>query len=306
MDEIAASGDVDLVVVATGGRAGLRPTVAALEAGKAIALANKEVLVMAGNVITALAARHGAQLRPIDSEHSAIWQCLWGEDVAKVRRLILTASGGAFRDRPLDELARVTPEEALRHPTWKMGRKITVDSATLFNKGLETIEARWLFGIGLERIEVLQHRESVIHSMVEFVDGSVKAQLGVPDMRLPIQCAITYPDRADVAPIPPLNLARIGSLQFGEIDHARFPCLRLAMEAGRRGGTHPAVLAAADEIAVEQFLAGRCGFLDIPRAIEDVLAAHDPVDDPTLDQVLAADAWARDHASRVLIGLARH
>ncbi len=303
MTEMVTRDDVDVVVVATGGRAGLWPTLGALKAGKAVAIANKEVLVMAGDVITALAKEHHASLRPIDSEHSAIWQCLWGESPGAVRRLILTASGGAFRDRPLEELARVTAAEALKHPTWKMGRKITIDSATLFNKGLETIEARWLFDVPLERVAVLQHRESVIHSMVEFVDGSVKAQLGVPDMRLPIQCALMYPERPPVVPLAPLDLARLGSLNFGEIDHRRFPALGLAMEAGRKGGTYPAVLAAADEVAVEDFLAGGCGFLDIPAVIEGALGAHRPSGEASLEAVLEADDWARRWAAERLRGL---
>jgi 1-deoxy-D-xylulose-5-phosphate reductoisomerase len=297
MDEMVLLPGVDVVVVATTGRAGLGPTVAALKAGRPVALANKEALVMAGSVLTALVREHGGALRPIDSEHSAIWQCLWGEDPASVKRLILTASGGAFRDLPLEDLARVTPEQALRHPTWRMGRKITVDSATLFNKGLEVLEAQWLFDVPIERIAVVQHRESVIHSMVEFCDGSVKAQLGVPDMRLPIQCAITYPERAPVAPLAPLDLAKLGSLNFGQVDHRRFPCLSLAIEAGRVGGTAPAVLAAADEVVVDHFLAGRCGFLAIPRAIEATLSAHRPTDDPDLATILEADAWAREHTA---------
>jgi|FLYL01.1.fsa_nt_gi 1-deoxy-D-xylulose-5-phosphate reductoisomerase len=293
MAGMAAHPDVDVVVVATVGASGLDATLAAVRAGKAVAIANKEVLVMAGHIVTAEAKASGAQLRPVDSEHSAIWQCLWGEDPAAVERIVLTASGGPFRDRPREELARVTSEEALRHPNWQMGQKVTVDSATLLNKGLECIEARWLFGVPMERIEVLLHRESIVHSLVEFRDGSVKAQLGVPDMRLPIQCALTYPERLPGAGVPRLDLRRTGALTFGVPDPRQFPCLALAVEAGRRGGTYPAVLAAADEVAVQHFLAGHIGFLDIPAAIEDALAAHRSSANPDLDKVLQADAWAR-------------
>lgn len=299
MEAMAAHPDVDVVLVGTPGAAGLAPTLAALRAGKAVALANKEVLVMAGAVLTRAAAEGGGELRPVDSEHSAIWQCLWGEERGGIARLILTASGGALRDRPLESLDTVTPEEALRHPTWTMGRKVTVDSATLFNKGLETIEARWLFDVPVERIEVVMHRESIVHSLVEFRDGSVKAQLGLPNMRLPIQCALTYPERLP-CPVPRLDLAALGSLQFAPPDFARYPCLALAMEAGRRGGTYPAVLAAADEVAVEEFLAGRIRFTDIPRLIEWVLAAHSPGPEDDLDAVLEADTWARRQARAVL------
>lgn len=299
MAEMASHPDVDVAVVGTTGATGLAPTLAALRAGKAVALANKEVLVMAGGVLTRAAAEGGGEIRPVDSEHSAIWQCLWGEDRGGIARLILTASGGALRDRPLETLDAVTPEEALRHPTWTMGRKVTVDSATLFNKGLETIEARWLFDVPVERIEVVMHRESIVHSLVEFRDGSVKAQLGLPTMRLPIQCALTYPERLPCA-VPRLDLAALGSLQFAPPDLARYPCLALAMEAGRRGGTYPAVLAAADEVAVEEFLAGRIRFTDIPRLIERVLAAHSPGPEDDLAALLEADAWARRQAREAL------
>lgn len=296
MEAMASHPAVDIVVVATTGAAGAGPAMAAIRAGKAVAIANKEVLVMAGHIITAEARRCGAELRPIDSEHSAVWQCLWGESPDAVERIVLTASGGPFRDMPREELARVTAEEALRHPNWQMGRKITVDSATLLNKGLECIEARWLFDVPLERIDILLHRESVIHSMVEFRDGSLKAQLGAPDMRLPIQCALTYPERLPGACIPRLDLKMIGTLNFGVPDMKQFPCLRLALEAGRKGGTYPAVLAAADEIAVQQFLSGHIGFLDIGHAIDDALTAHRSTANPSLDEVLAADRWSRSFA----------
>src|SRR3990172_142774 len=293
MEEIAAHPDVDLVVVATVGSAGLEPTLAAVRAGKAVALANKEVLVMAGHIITAEARRSRAELRPIDSEHSAIWQCLWGEDRDSIERIIITASGGPFRDTPLQELARVTAQEALRHPNWQMGQKITVDSATLLNKGLECIEARWLFDVPLERIEVVLHRESIVHSLVEFRDGSVKAQLGAPDMRLPIQCALTYPERLSGTSVPRLDLSRVGTLNFGTPDMKRYPCLSLALEAGRRGGTFPAVLCAADEIAIQHFLAGHLRFTEIARVVEGALSAHAGTADPSLDEIVAADASAR-------------
>jgi 1-deoxy-D-xylulose-5-phosphate reductoisomerase len=293
MEEMASHPDADLVAVATVGTTGLAPTLAALRAGKTVALANKEVLVIAGQLITAEANRHKAELRPIDSEHSAIWQCLWGEQPHSVRRIILTASGGPFRDTPPEDLDRVTAEQALRHPNWQMGQKITVDSATLLNKGLECIEARWLFDVPLDCIDVLLHRESIVHSLVEFRDGSVKAQLGVPDMRLPIQCALTYPERVPATTVPRLDLRRIGTLSFGTPDMQRYPCLSLALEAGRRAGTFPAVLCAADEVAIQHFLAGHLRFTDIARVIEDALAAHPGTADPTLDDILAADASAR-------------
>jgi len=293
MEEMASHPHADLVVVATVGTTGLAPTLAALRAGKTVALANKEVLVIAGQLITAEANRHKAELRPIDSEHSAIWQCLWGEQPHSVRRIILTASGGPFRDTPPEELDRVTAEQALRHPNWQMGQKITVDSATLLNKGLECIEARWLFDVPLDCIDVLLHRESIVHSLVEFRDGSVKAQLGVPDMRLPIQCALTYPERVPGTAVPRLDLRHIGALSFGTPDMQRYPCLSLALEAGRRAGTFPAVLCAADEVAIQHFLAGHLRFTDIARVIEDALAAHPGTADPALDDILAADASAR-------------
>ncbi len=296
MEEMAAHPDVDIVVVATAGKAGLLPTLTAAKAGKAVALANKEVLVMAGHLVVAEARRHEADLRPVDSEHSAIWQCLWGEDRKNIARIILTGSGGAFRDKPLDELERVTPEQALRHPTWQMGHKITVDSATLLNKGLEAIEAHWLFGVPFDKIEVVLHRESIIHSLVEFCDGSIKAQLGMPDMRLPIQCALTYPQRLPTGRPGRLDLGRLGSLAFSQPDLRRFPCLSLALEAGRRGGVFPAVMAAADEVAVDHFLAGHITFLDIAKVIEATLSAHPSVSDPSLEEVLAADTWARQWA----------
>ncbi|HUF53424.1 MAG TPA: 1-deoxy-D-xylulose-5-phosphate reductoisomerase [Dehalococcoidia bacterium] len=295
MEDMASHPDVDVVVVATVGAAGLGPSLAAARAGKAIAIANKEVLVMAGHIMTAEAKRYGAELRPVDSEHSAIWQCLWGEKKASIDRLIITASGGALRDLDDDELERVTAAQALRHPNWQMGKKITVDSATLLNKGLECIEAHWLFGVPYEQIEVVLHRESIVHSLVEFTDGSVKAQLGVPDMRLPIQCALTYPERVR-GDVPRLDLKMIGNLTFGIPTRKRYPCLALTLEAGRKGGTAPAVLAAADEVAVEHFLAGRIAFQDIARVIEDALGADSHIANPSLEEVIEADQRARAFA----------
>lgn len=297
MEEMARRRDVDVVLVATSGIAGLGPTLAALEAGKPVALANKETLVVGGPVVRAALeanARRGAELRPVDSEHSAIWQCLWGERPERVQTLTLTASGGAFRDLDRDALERVTPEQALAHPTWQMGPKVTIDSATLFNKGLEAIEARWLFDVPMDRIEVLQHRESVVHSMVTFVDGSVKAQLGEPDMRLPIQCALAYPDRADARPVPPLDLAKRGALHFGAVDRDRYPALAVALEAGAREDTSAAAVAGADEAAVEHFLAGRCRFTDIATMLRRALEAHEPRTEPRLEDLLAAEAWGRE------------
>ncbi|MGB2695387.1 MAG: 1-deoxy-D-xylulose-5-phosphate reductoisomerase [Dehalococcoidia bacterium] len=296
LEDQAAHPDADIVVIGTVGRAGLMPTLAALRTGKAVVLANKEVLVMAGAIVQQAAKRGRGQLRPVDSEHSALWQCLWGEAPKAVSRLILTASGGAFRDYAPDQLDQVTPDEALRHPTWRMGRKITIDTATLMNKGFEAIEARWLFDIPLERVEVVMHRESIVHSLVEFVDGSVKAQLGEPDMRLPICIALCYPERVANDTMTPLDLGRIGALHFAPPDFRRYPALGLTLRAGRKGGTYPAALAAADEVAVSHFLAGHLRFTDITGLLEDTLSAHESGSDMVLDEVLAADAWARGYA----------
>jgi 1-deoxy-D-xylulose-5-phosphate reductoisomerase len=295
LTDIVSDREIDIVVLATSGIVGLPAALAALESGKILALANKEILVIAGGLLRKAAERGGGELRPVDSEHSAIWQCLWGERGRPIR-VILTASGGALRDCPLEELHAVTPTQALRHPTWQMGPKITIDSATLLNKGLETIEARWLFDVPLEQIDVVLHRESIVHSLVELADGSVKAQLGYPDMRLPIQCALTYPERMPIPTSRPLNLAEVGRLSFTTIDVDRFPCLGLAMEAGRRGGTYPAVLVAADEVAVDRFLAGDIGFMEIPQLIGAALAEHQGISDPTLEQVFDAGLWARSWA----------
>ncbi|MEE8471846.1 MAG: 1-deoxy-D-xylulose-5-phosphate reductoisomerase [Dehalococcoidia bacterium] len=299
LEELACSPEADIVMVATSGSVGLAPTLAAIRAGKAVALANKEVLVMAGEVVMAQARLHRARIMPVDSEHSAIWQCLRGEGRGSGRRgarIFLTASGGPFRSRSREELARVTPREALDHPTWKMGKKVTIDSATLMNKGMEAIEAHWFFDIPWEDIQVLIHPESIVHSLVEFPDGSVKAQLAAPDMRLPIQYALTYPRRRSNPGLPRLDLARLGALHFEAPDLERFPCLRLALEAGRAGGTCPAVLSAADEVAVELFEDRHIGFLGIPRLVEKVLEGHDPIPHPNLEDIMSVDAWARDKA----------
>jgi 1-deoxy-D-xylulose-5-phosphate reductoisomerase len=295
LEEMAAAPQVDLAVIATAGKAGLLPTLAAIRAGKQVALANKEALVIAGELVMDAARAAGLEIRPVDSEHSAIWQCLRGEPHSAVKRLLLTASGGAFRDYQPDQLARVTPELALRHPTWQMGPKVTIDSATLMNKGLEIIEAHWLFGVDFDRIDVVLHRESIVHSMVEFVDGSIKAQLGTPDMRLPIHCALAYPRRL-ANPFPSLDLAAQGQLTFGPVDLRRYPCLRLARQAGAAGGTFPAVLSAADEEAVALFLGGNLPFTVIPDVVDAVLSAHVGIQHPDLATILSADAWARARA----------
>jgi 1-deoxy-D-xylulose-5-phosphate reductoisomerase len=295
--DLATDPNVDLLVVATSGTVAFHPTLAALNIGKPVALANKETLIMAGHLVTAAALRSGAALLPIDSEHSAIWQCLQGEDPyrERVRRLLLTASGGAFRDRPAAALSDVTPAQALQHPTWSMGPKITIDSATLMNKGLEVIEAHWLFGLSLDAIDVVIHHQSVIHSLVEFVDGSVKAQLGLPDMRLPIQYAMAHPRRLS-APVEPLNLPAVAQLTFDAVDEAKYPCLALAYAAGRQGGTAPTVLNAANEVAVARFLADDLAYMDIARLIDAALQTHTPKSAPALEEVLEADTWARDYA----------
>jgi 1-deoxy-D-xylulose-5-phosphate reductoisomerase len=292
--EAVARPDVDFVVVATSGVVSLEPTLAALRAGKPVAVANKEVLVSAGHLVTAAAGEAGAEILPIDSEHSAIWQCLRGEDASlehsTVRRIILTASGGPFRDWPAERLASAQPADALRHPNWAMGPKITVDSATMMNKGLEVLEAAWLFGQPLSAIQIVVHRESILHSLVEFIDGSVKAQLGTADMRLPIQYALSYPERP-----PTLDLVAVGRLSFEPLDEARFPCPGLAYQAGQLGHSYPAVLNAANEETVRLFLAGELAFDRIPACLESTLAAHVPVRDPDLAAVREVDGWARRH-----------
>ena len=291
----------DLVLCASSGTAGLEAALAAIDAGKTLALANKEVLVMAGALMVEAAQRRRVTILPVDSEHNAIHQCLHGRSLDQVRRLILTASGGPFRSLDAAALARVTPEDALRHPTWQMGRKITIDSATLMNKGLEVIEAHWLFGAAADAIDVVIHPQSIVHSMVEFSDGSIIAQLGVTDMRLPIQYAFSYPDRWGMT-LAPLDVARLGVLEFGAPDLVRFPCLRLAFEALKHGRGWPIVLNAANEVAVDAFLAGRLRFLDIPRVIEAALSDADrETSSPhSLAEVRQADAWARTHTARTV------
>jgi 1-deoxy-D-xylulose-5-phosphate reductoisomerase len=288
----------DIVLIAIVGTAGLQPALAAIRAGKDIAVASKEILVMAGEIVMNEARKHGVRVLAVDSEHSAIFQCLDGKDPASVRKLWLTASGGPFRTTPKSEFSSITVERALKHPSWVMGRKITIDSATLFNKGLEMIEARWLFDIEMARVGVVVHPQSIVHSMVEFVDGSMLAQLSTPDMCLPIQYALTYPERASSARVQ-TNLAKLGSLTFEEPDENRFDSLLLARQAGTVGGTLPAVLNAANEIAVEAFVNHAISFLQIFETVEKVMNAHDLVRHPNLEQILAADAWARQEARKV-------
>lgn len=296
-ERVATHPEADVVLSAIVGIAGLVPTLAAVALGKTVALANKETLVAAGRLVMEQAASHGARIVPVDSEHSAIFQCLAGRDASEVARLILTASGGPFRTLDEGELANVRPEQALRHPTWSMGAKITVDSATLMNKALEVIEARWLFGVDPDRIDVVIHPQSIVHSMVELVDGSIIAQLGPPDMRLPIQYALTYPARG-ASRAKTLDVARLGALTFEPPDVRRFPALRLGYEAIRAGRTVPCVLSAANEEAVRFFLEGRIGFMDIPALVEDAMASCDPVEPRTIEDVLEADRWAREHVAR--------
>lgn len=296
LEEIASHPDVDLVVIATSGKAGLGATLAAIRAGKKVALANKEVLVMAGGIVVAEAEKYDAEIVPIDSEHSAIWQCLNGEERRDVSKLILTASGGPFRQSTLAQLAAVTPKDALNHPTWRMGIKVTIDSATLMNKGMEVIEAHWLFDIPYSQIEVVVHPQSIIHSIVEFVDGSAKAQLSLPDMRLPIQYALTHPERWESPFREGIDFGSIISFDFEPVDLDRFPCLKLAMEAGERGGTYPAVLSAADEVAVELFLSEKIGFPDIAAVVARTLDCHEVISYPSIEDIFAADTWARETA----------
>jgi len=302
--ELAALPQADVILNAIVGAAGLRASLAALAAGKTLALANKESLVVAGELLTAAARQHGAAILPIDSEHNAALQCLAQTRDEEVERLILTASGGPFRAKSSAELRNVTLSEVLNHPTWSMGPRITVDSATLLNKGFEVIEARWLFGLPLQRIEVLVHPQSIVHAMVHLRDGSLLAMMSSPDMRIPIQYALSYPERWP-ADWKPLDLARLGTLSFEPPDLERFPCLALGMDAARRGGTVPAVLNAADETLVEALLAGRIHFSDLPPLLGDVVAAHEPEPATDLETILAADAWARAQVESRLEGAPR-
>ena len=298
MTEMVCLDEVDLVMVATIGSVGLIPTLNALKRGKGVALSNKEPIVMAGGIIKEYEARYGGTVLPVDSEPSAIWQCLRGED-NQIRRLLITASGGPFRTTPLEELTSVTPERALRHPTWQMGRKITIDSATLMNKGFEVIESHWLFGVPWDRIEVVVHPQSTIHSMVEFADGSIKAQLGPPDMRLPIQYALFYPDRLPNDMIPRLDTSTPQSFTFEPLEPERYPCFGLALEAGGRGGTFPAVLTGADEVAVHAFLEGKIAFTDIYHVVEQVLSEHQQTPGQDPEELLEADRWATARADEI-------
>ncbi|HAA02182.1 MAG TPA: 1-deoxy-D-xylulose-5-phosphate reductoisomerase [Syntrophobacteraceae bacterium] len=296
---IAALPEVNMVVAAMVGAAGLVPTVAAIEAGKHVALANKETLVIGGSVVVPLTERRGVRLLPVDSEHSAIFQSLQGNQHHSLRRILLTASGGPFFRKSMDELSTVTPQAALKHPNWSMGRKITIDSATLMNKGLEVIEAHWLFNVPVDQIAVHIHPESIIHSMVEYVDGSVIAQLGIPDMKTPIAYALSYPERLPLRQ-PALDLFQLQNLSFYPPDETKFPCLRLAYQACREGSTMPAVLNAANEVAVEAFLNERIGFLDIPTLIESTMSRHSTASEVTLQSILEADHWARKEGERMI------
>ncbi len=301
---VATMAEVDLVLEAIGGAAGLLPTLEAIQSGKDLAFVNKEVLVMCGSLIMEAAKENGVRLLPVDSEISAIFQCLSnvsGDDCkrAEIHRLILTGSGGPFRETPLEQLDAVTPQQALKHPNWKMGAKVTIDSATMMNKGFEVIESKWFFDVKLSQIEVVIHPESIIHSMVEFVDGSLLAQLAVSDMRLPIQYALTYPCRLPTS-VPRLDLSHIGALHMEPVDSEKFPCLELAYSAAKVGGTLPTVLSSADEVVVQAFLNRQIGFMDIPNYLEEVMTRHDVIFQPTVDDILAADRWARSIARELI------
>jgi 1-deoxy-D-xylulose-5-phosphate reductoisomerase len=294
--KLVQASEADLVLVAIVGTAGLAPALEAIERRKDLAVASKEILVMAGEAVMSAAQRMGARVLPVDSEHNAIFQCLEGRDPATVRRLILTASGGPFREADAAELEHVTIEQALKHPTWNMGRKITIDSATLFNKGLEMIEARWLFGVPMSRVDVVVHPQSIVHSMVEFIDNSVLAQLSHSDMCFPIQYAVTWPDRV-ANDLEPLDFAKLAALHFEAPRDEVFPALRLARQAGETGGTLPAVMNAANEVAVERFLDRHIKFTQIWQTVERVMQAHEVVQHPALTQLIEADAWARARAA---------
>ena len=295
--KLATLPSADIVLIAIVGTAGLKPALAAIRAGKDIAIASKEILVMAGEIVMNEASKHGVHVLAVDSEHSAIFQCLDGQSSEHVRKLWLTASGGPFRTTPREEFPNITVERALKHPSWVMGQKITIDSATLFNKGLEMIEARWLFDIGMERIGVLVHPQSIVHSMVEFVDGALLAQLSTPDMCLPIQYALTYPERIPSDRVQ-TDFVKLGSLTFEAPDEERFPSLQLARRAGETGGTLPAVLNAANEVAVDAFLKKKINFPQITETVRRVMDAHTVVKHPTLEKLLEADAWARAEAAK--------
>jgi 1-deoxy-D-xylulose-5-phosphate reductoisomerase len=287
--------EADMVLVAIVGTAGLAPALAALRSGKDLAVASKEILVLAGSAVMAEAKKRKKQVLPVDSEHNAIFQCLVGANEKEVRKVILTASGGPFRQSSAQAMEKVTLAQALKHPTWSMGQKITIDSATMFNKGLEMIEAHWLFGLPMRQVDVVVHPQSIVHSLVEFIDGSVLAQLSVTDMCFPIQYAVTYPERMPSG-LPPLDLAKLGTLSFEQPDEKRFPALRLAREAGEQGGTLPGVLNAANEVAVEAFLAERISFPRIWGMVEEVMKKHRTEKEPSLEAIIDADRWARGEA----------
>jgi 1-deoxy-D-xylulose-5-phosphate reductoisomerase len=297
--ELVGLSDADIVVSATVGAVGLRPTYRALELGKRVALANKETLVIAGELMTKTARQTGAELLPIDSEHNALHQCLLGVSPDHVQRLILTASGGPFRQASLEHMKAATPEQALNHPTWRMGRKITIDSATLMNKGLEIIEAAWLFQCGPDKVDIVVHPQSLVHSMVEMIDGSVMAQLGVTDMRFAIQYALTFPERVPT-PLPRLSFSPSMTLEFHPPDVDRFPCVALAYEAANMAGTMPTVLNAANEIAVQAFLDRRIGFMDIPQVIRSVMDAHTAQSVRSIDQLIQVDGWTRAQSRQLI------
>lgn len=299
VEEVAKYNGADLILIAIAGSAGLKPTLVAIESGKTVALANKEPLVMAGGIITARANERGTKLIPVDSEHSAIFQCLNGQNGSTVKKIYLTGSGGPLRKINANRFESLSPEEVVNHPKWKMGRKISVDSATLMNKGLEIIEARWLFSIGVDKIEVLIHPEAIIHSMVEFVDGSIIAQLSSTDMRLPILYALSYPERLASA-LPPVDFLKLGKFTFLSPNLSKFPCLKLSYEVAKQEGSYPVVLNAANEEAVWAFLDRKIKFNRIPKIIEKVLSLHKRKSDPALDEILGIDAWARDEARRMI------
>ena len=299
LKDIASFPSADIVISAISGSAGLIPTIAAIEAGKDIALANKETMVMAGDIVTKKAIKKGVKIIPVDSEHSAIFQCLEGYNNRNIRRIILTASGGPFLNFTRKELEKVNLSQTLRHPKWKMGKKITIDSASMMNKGLEVIEAKWLFNVDIGDIDVLIHPQSIVHSMVEFIDGAFLAQMGVPDMKIPIAYALTYPERI-MNDLPSLNLAKTGNLEFFKPDKKKFPCLGIAYAACLCGGTAPAVLNAADEIAVSAFMENKIRFIDLPEIIEKILSRHDSIKDPSLDDILQADLWARKETKKII------
>jgi 1-deoxy-D-xylulose-5-phosphate reductoisomerase len=300
LEEMAVVPEADLVLISTVGSVGLVPTLEAIRSKKEVALANKEVLIMAGELVMAEAKKYNVQILPVDSEHNAVWQCLMGDCTfgsgsvsGPVKRIIITASGGAFRDWPVEKLDSVTPEEALAHPTWSMGKKITIDSATLMNKGFEVIEARWLFGMDYDRISVLLHRESIIHAMAEFADGSFKAVLSYPDMHIPIQHALSYPERFDVV-WKQLDLENLEKLSFAKMNYGRYPCFNLAMEAAKKEGSYTAVLNAADDVAVHKFLDGKIKFTDIEKIVRKALDEHKPIPHPSIEDVIRIDEEVRN------------